>query len=447
MTATYPGAAFFVQSPNCAPRRAGARITHVILHLTGNLADHTAYFSRRNERSVAPHLYPRPDGTLTQFVRFGWRAWTTAVPLDETAITFEIEAVGDATPAQYEAVARFIAWLADQTEVDGIPVDFEISRARVIGHREAPGVTSGTACPVNLDIDRIVARARELRGVRMLWPNGTTTEPRRSDGYGPRKSILTSAGWTRPFHVGTDWYSIGTIRSVAAGTVIESGWIDWAGNQVLIYHGEIDGVRTWSRSCHLAAPSPLSRGDQVAAGAVVGAEGATGQAAGPHLHFELYRGRVDRGTGSDPGATVDPRAFILARLGTTLTEADMDKINELWQRLLPGEAGKKTAGDVYLTFLDLVSRVKGLAATAAKTVWETPVTRGDKKISALQELADAKTLGQTANAKLDQLLARPVSEISLTPEQMGRLAEAIGSAVALQVAPAVLDQMAKRLES
>ncbi|WP_054686452.1 peptidoglycan DD-metalloendopeptidase family protein [Microbacterium sp. No. 7] len=373
MTATYPGAAFFVQSPNCAPRRAGARITHVILHLTGNLADHTAYFSRRNERSVAPHLYPRPDGMLTQFVRFGWRAWTTAVPLDESAVTFEIEAVGDATPEQYEAVARFIAWLADQTEVDGIPVDFEISRARVIGHREAPGVTSGTVCPVDLNIDRIVARARDLRGARMLWPNGTTTEPKRSDGYGPRTSILTSAGWTRPFHVGTDHHSIGTIRAIAAGTVIESGWIDWAGNQVLVYLGELDGIRTWVRYCHLAWPSLLSRGDQVAAGAVIGTEGATGQAAGVHLHWEIYRGRVDRGTGSNPGATTDPRAFILAHMNQTAGspaggEDDMS-----------AEAERKIAAiydAIFTGGTSMPDNQRSLAASVAETVQLGRITAG-----------------------------------------------------------------------
>ena len=76
----------------------------------------------------------------------------------------------------------------------------------------------------------------------------------------------TAAGSTRPYHVGTDHFNIGTIRSVADGTVIESGWIDWAGWQVLIYLGEIGGVRTWARFCHFASMSPLRRGDTVTPG-------------------------------------------------------------------------------------------------------------------------------------------------------------------------------------
>lgn len=151
----------------------------------------------------------------------------------------------------------------------------------------------------------------------LVWPNGTNAEPARSDGYGPRPSIETKAGPTRPFHVGTDHYSIGTLRSIGSGTVIESGWVSWAGWQVLIYLGEIGGVRTWVRYCHLAAQSPLTRGNEVVAGSYVGIEGETGQAAGVHLHWEIYRGRVDRGSWGNPGTTVDPREFVLAHLNET----------------------------------------------------------------------------------------------------------------------------------
>lgn len=151
----------------------------------------------------------------------------------------------------------------------------------------------------------------------LVWPNGTTDEPARSDGYGPRPSIETKSGATRPFHVGTDHYSIGKLCSIGSGTVIESGWVSWAGWQVLIYLGEIGGVRTWVRYCHLAAQSPLRRGDDVAVGSYVGLEGETGQAAGVHLHWEIYRGRVDRGDWGDPGSTVDPREFVLAHLNET----------------------------------------------------------------------------------------------------------------------------------
>ena len=154
----------------------------------------------------------------------------------------------------------------------------------------------------------------------LVWPNGTNAEPARSDGYGPRPSIETKAGPTRPFHVGTDHVGIGKVRSIGDGTVIESGKYDhvaWAGYQILIYLGEIDGVRTWVRLCHFQGHPPQSRGDTVRMGDFVGLEGSTGQSTGDHVHWEIYRGRVDRGSWGNPGTTVDPREFVLAHLNET----------------------------------------------------------------------------------------------------------------------------------
>lgn len=154
----------------------------------------------------------------------------------------------------------------------------------------------------------------------LVWPNGTNAEPARSDGYGPRPSIETKAGPTRPFHVGTDHVGVGKVRSIGDGTVIESGKYDhvaWAGYQILIYLGEIDEVRTWVRMCHFQGHPPQSRGDTVRMGDFVGLEGSTGQSTGDHVHWEIYRGRVDRGSWGNPGTTVDPREFVLAHLNET----------------------------------------------------------------------------------------------------------------------------------
>lgn len=156
----------------------------------------------------------------------------------------------------------------------------------------------------------------------IVWPNGTRTEPKRSDGYGPRNPIKTSEGWTRPFHVGTDHTGIGTIKSIGDGTVVEAGWSGWAGWQVLVYLGEIDGVRTWVRYCHLASASKLKRGQKIARGQTIGTEGSTGQSMGDHLHWEIYRGRIDRGAGKNPGSTIDPRAFIKKHLTPTPREEE-----------------------------------------------------------------------------------------------------------------------------
>lgn len=159
----YPKSDAVVSSPNRELRKTGSVVGYLILHGTANPVDHTAYFQRRNERQVAPNNYLRPSGEIKEMVRFSERAWTTGVPLDHQAITFEIESDNTTyTDAQYEEIAQYAAWLSQQTKVDGIPVDFKITRQNILGHREVPGVTSGTSCPGALDIDRIVRRALEI---------------------------------------------------------------------------------------------------------------------------------------------------------------------------------------------------------------------------------------------------------------------------------------------
>lgn len=166
---TYPNSVEVVSSPNREPRATGSNIGFLIVHGTGNLADHTGYFSRENDRDVAPHLYPRPNGQVKEFVRLGERAWTTGVPLDHQAVTVECESDNTSyTDEQYEAVALIAAFMHVSDVIDGIPCVFKISRQTILGHCEVPGVTSGTFCPGTekvpnaFDYDRLIKRALEL---------------------------------------------------------------------------------------------------------------------------------------------------------------------------------------------------------------------------------------------------------------------------------------------
>lgn len=138
--------------------------------------------------------------------------------------------------------------------------------------------------------------------------------------------IVTSSGWMHPIrdglkgsscwgaprnghrHEGVD-LTIGSgtpIRAVHAGTVsVNHANTGNAGYYIVISHG----ASTYSLYMHLRARSSLSVGQKVVAGQTIGYVGATGDATGPHLHFEIHVG------GLWPGSTyaVNPAPFMRAR--------------------------------------------------------------------------------------------------------------------------------------
>jgi murein DD-endopeptidase MepM/ murein hydrolase activator NlpD len=108
------------------------------------------------------------------------------------------------------------------------------------------------------------------------------------DGFGPRGDA---------FHPGLDFTAGAGARVFAAatGTVEFAGYNDGYGNLVVLHHAL--GTTTWY--AHLSRIS-VRRGQTVSAGSQLGRVGATGDATGPHLHFEV---RVR-------GAAVDPRTAL-----------------------------------------------------------------------------------------------------------------------------------------
>jgi peptidoglycan hydrolase-like protein with peptidoglycan-binding domain len=117
--------------------------------------------------------------------------------------------------------------------------------------------------------------------LELAWPLALPV----SDGFGPRGDRFHS-GIDIPAAVGTP------ITAARSGRVTYAGHRDggW-GIEVTIAHGS--GVRTIYAHLSLVA---VNVGERVDQGATVGRVGATGDATGPHLHFEV-RAR---------GAAVDP---------------------------------------------------------------------------------------------------------------------------------------------
>lgn len=108
------------------------------------------------------------------------------------------------------------------------------------------------------------------------------------DGFGPRGDA---------FHPGLDFLANAgaSVFAAAAGAVEFTGYDDGYGNLVVLRHGA--GTTTWY--AHLSRIT-VRRGETVSAGERLGLVGATGDATGPHLHFEVRL----------RGAAVDPHTAI-----------------------------------------------------------------------------------------------------------------------------------------
>ncbi|MFF5756612.1 M23 family metallopeptidase [Streptomyces longwoodensis] len=106
--------------------------------------------------------------------------------------------------------------------------------------------------------------------------------------------------WSSGTHTGIDFHAAsGTaVHAVGLGTVVEAGWGGAYGNQVVIRMS--DGVYT--QYGHLSSVA-VSVGQTVVPGQQMGLSGATGNATGPHLHFEAR-------TTAEYGSDIDPIAYL-----------------------------------------------------------------------------------------------------------------------------------------
>jgi murein DD-endopeptidase MepM/ murein hydrolase activator NlpD len=91
-----------------------------------------------------------------------------------------------------------------------------------------------------------------------------------------------------------------TVRAAAAGTVTFAGWKNNGGGyQVWISHGS----NLYTTYNHMSAIT-VGAGQHVSRGTQVGRIGMTGDATGPHCHFEVWRGPI-----WDGGTRVNPLAY------------------------------------------------------------------------------------------------------------------------------------------
>ena len=133
---------------------------------------------------------------------------------------------------------------------------------------------------------RLIYKVAELSGDKIDNPNATgefkyPMKARITSPFGPRRHPIFGV---RSMHSGIDLAAPhGTpIKASEGGLVIYSGWYGGYGKVVIIDHSK--GFTT------LYAHMTRTRakvGQKVKQGDVVGYEGSTGYATGPHLHFEV----------------------------------------------------------------------------------------------------------------------------------------------------------------
>ncbi|MFE3166942.1 transglycosylase family protein [Streptomyces sp. NPDC059224] len=108
--------------------------------------------------------------------------------------------------------------------------------------------------------------------------------------------------WSKVYHTGVDFLAPtgSSVRAVETGEVVTAGWGGSYGYQVVIRHA--DG--RYTQYGHLSAIS-VRAGQHVSTGQRIGRSGSTGNATGPHLHFEVR-------TGPGFGTDIDPVAYLRA---------------------------------------------------------------------------------------------------------------------------------------
>jgi peptidoglycan hydrolase-like protein with peptidoglycan-binding domain len=178
------------------------------------------------------------------------------------------------------ALQFLLAWHGfPSATIDGV-LGFHTDRALRSFQRWAGLSVDGVA---GLSTVAALRRAPPTCPIALAWP----VEAPLGNGFGPRGNH---------FHAGIDLLAKAgtTVRAAAPGRVAYAGRIDggW-GKLVVVAHAR----RVRTMYAHLSTVA-VDVGERVATGAQVGVVGSTGNATGPHLHFEvrLHGAAVDPST-------------------------------------------------------------------------------------------------------------------------------------------------------
>jgi murein DD-endopeptidase MepM/ murein hydrolase activator NlpD len=124
--------------------------------------------------------------------------------------------------------------------------------------------------------------AKEL-DIKRSMPEGWPVEATISSNFGMRNHPRTGQ---KTFHSGIDLFAPrdAPVRATADGVVSFSSWSKGSGNVVVIEHGH-DFTTVYAHNNR----NSVKTGQTVKRGEVIALLGATGNATGPHLHYEVWK--------------------------------------------------------------------------------------------------------------------------------------------------------------
>jgi murein DD-endopeptidase MepM/ murein hydrolase activator NlpD len=193
-----------------------------------------------------------------------------SVNMDQTPGTYPLEVYADVDAETHITLAA----------------EIQVAQGQFI--RQEVTVNADRAYLVDTQIER-----NEFARLESLYNNFTLTRYWQGDTMQyPIQSVTTSPfGSFRVFnetlttrHTGWDMRApVGTpVMTMAPGVVVFAGLMDIRGNYVFIDHGY--GV--YSGYAHFSQVH-VTRGQEVAAGQIIGVSGDSGRSNGPHLHWEM----------------------------------------------------------------------------------------------------------------------------------------------------------------
>jgi murein DD-endopeptidase MepM/ murein hydrolase activator NlpD len=200
-----------------------------------------------------------------------------------TAAELRVEAVALATNEDATLTRR----------VGELQAEIAAEEARIAAEEAARQAAEAAAAAAAAQAQREAAAAEASRAAQR-WTRPLPGGYRISAGFGKG-----GGQWSSGRHTGQDLTAPrgSTVVAVASGQIVFAGSQGRYGNRIEIRHAD-GSVTSYSHLSSIKAKS-----GSVAAGQPIGTVGQTGNAFGPHLHFEAEVG----------GSLVDPRAFLAKR--------------------------------------------------------------------------------------------------------------------------------------